>query len=81
MTETVRVSEKGQIVIPKEMRESIGLEKGDELTVTQQGEKIILWKKPASYTAWTRGLHKDIWKGVDAAVYVSKERDDWEPRS
>jgi len=80
LTETVRVSGKGQIVIPKEIRDNIGLETGDELTVTLQEDKIIMRKRPASYTKWTRGLHKEAWEGVDAGEYVDKERGDWEPR-
>ncbi|MCX6648575.1 MAG: AbrB/MazE/SpoVT family DNA-binding domain-containing protein [Candidatus Bathyarchaeota archaeon] len=80
MTETVRVSGKGQVVIPKDIRDNIGLETGDELTVTLQEGKIVMRKKPANYTKWMRGLHKEAWEGVDAAEYVDKERDDWKPR-
>ncbi len=79
LTETIRVSEKGQIVIPKEMRKGLGIEKRDELTATLLDGKIVLRKKPANYTEWMRGLGKEIWGGVDATEYVAKERESWQP--
>lgn len=36
------VSERGQIVIPKKIREAIHIEKGDELEIEAIGETIIL---------------------------------------
>ncbi|MBI5814376.1 MAG: AbrB/MazE/SpoVT family DNA-binding domain-containing protein [Nitrospinae bacterium] len=36
------VSERGQVVIPKKIRDSIHLDKGDELEVEVSGETIIL---------------------------------------
>ena len=39
---TVKVSDKGQIAIPLEIREEVGINKGDELVVIQKGEKILI---------------------------------------
>ncbi len=36
------VSEKGQIVIPKPIRQAIHIEKGDELEIEMKGKVIIL---------------------------------------
>ena len=41
---TVKVSEKGQIAIPLDIRVAIGLAKGDELLLLQEGGKIMLEK-------------------------------------
>ncbi|MBT4174214.1 AbrB/MazE/SpoVT family DNA-binding domain-containing protein [archaeon] len=41
---TVKVSEKGQIAIPKEVREKSGIKKGDVLVVYQDKDKIMLEK-------------------------------------
>tara|TARA_Y100000310_G_C20701281_1_gene830136 strand:- start:8740 stop:9021 length:282 start_codon:yes stop_codon:yes gene_type:complete len=41
---TVKVSEKGQIAIPKEVREKSGIKKGDVLIVYQDKDKIMLEK-------------------------------------
>jgi AbrB family looped-hinge helix DNA binding protein len=37
---THRVGRKGQVVIPKEFRESVGLEPGDEVTFSQEGSAV-----------------------------------------
>jgi len=80
LEETVKVSEKGQVVIPKRVRDKIGLETGDELTVNLVGQKIILRRRPKSYTDYMWGLHGDAWKGVDAKDYVDEERESWQKR-
>ena len=41
---TVKVSGKGQISIPKDIRISIGIDKGDELVIVQSGDKIMIIK-------------------------------------
>lgn len=38
----VKVSSKGQIVIPKEIREKLGIDKGTVLNIRLDGKKIIL---------------------------------------
>lgn len=38
----VRLSTKGQIVIPKEVRDRLGLEPGAEFTVSLEGDRIVL---------------------------------------
>ena len=77
MDETVRVSGKGQVVIPKAVRDRLGLRAGDELSVGVQDGKIVLRKRPESYTDYMFGLHGGAWKGVDATVYVDGEREAW----
>jgi len=77
MEEKVRVSEKGQVVIPKSIRDKIKLETGDELSVTTVDQKIIMRKKPISYTDYMWKLHGDAWKGLDAKEYVDGERESW----
>jgi AbrB family looped-hinge helix DNA binding protein len=80
LEERVRVSEKGQVVIPKNIRDKIKLETGDELTVTTVDQKIILRKRPKSYTDYMWGLHRDAWKGTDAKGYVDEERESWQKK-
>jgi len=41
---TIKVSEKGQIALPQTMRETLGIEQGDELIVIQLDNKILLEK-------------------------------------
>lgn len=74
---TTKVSKKSQIVIPKAIRETVGISEGDELIVDVEGDKVTLKVKPKSYTKKLRGLHKDVWKGVDPKKYVRGERESW----
>ena len=76
--EVVRVSRKYQVVIPKEVRRELNICEGDELIVSVENNRIVMRLKPRSYTDYTRGLYKEIWRGVDAAEYVERERRSWE---
>jgi len=77
LAESVRVSGKYQVVIPKSIREKIGLEKGDELAVSLQEKIIIMRVKPKSFSDYTFGLHKELWKETEATEYVERERSSW----
>jgi AbrB family looped-hinge helix DNA binding protein len=74
---TTRVSKKSQIVIPKKIRDIVGISEGDELIVDVEGDKVILKVKPKNYTKRLRGLHKNVWKGIDPKKYVRDERESW----
>ncbi len=74
---TTRVSKKSQIVIPKKIRDTVGISEGDELIVDVEGDKVILKVKPKSYTKRLKGLHKNVWKGIDPKKYVRGERQSW----
>ena len=41
---TIKVSEKGQIAIPNQIRETLDIEQGDELVIIQVGDKILIEK-------------------------------------
>lgn len=74
---TTKVGKKSQIVIPKKVRETVGISEGDELIVDVEGDSVILKVKPKSYAKKLRGLHKDVWKGIDPKKYVKGERESW----
>lgn len=44
MMKTIKVSEKGQIAIPQAVRDSLGINQGDELVMIQIDNKILLEK-------------------------------------
>lgn len=77
MRNTVKLSAKHQIVIPREVRRQLGLAAGDELLVELQANVIVLVPRPRSYTKHLRGLHKEVWRGVDATNYIREERKGW----
>lgn len=77
-TQAVKLSSRYQIVIPKQVREALGLRPGDRLLVEIEGNKVVLRPRPRSYAQHLRGLHKELWRGVDATEYVRKERESWD---
>ena len=78
MKAVVTLSGKNQIVIPKAARKKLAIEAGDQLILDVEKDSLILKAKPKSYTKHLRGLHRGIWRGVDATDYVKKERETWE---
>lgn len=44
IVKTVKVSDKGQISIPRDIRESAGIKKGTELVIIQENSKILIEK-------------------------------------
>jgi AbrB family looped-hinge helix DNA binding protein len=73
-----KVSSKYQIVIPKRVREALGLRPGDRLLIVAEGDKAVMHLRPKSYAEHMRGLHKEVWQGIDATEYVREERKSWE---
>jgi AbrB family looped-hinge helix DNA binding protein len=75
-----KVSHKFQVVIPKEVRELLGISKGDILQVYGKNHEIVMKKtdvkKPLSLKN-LKGLGKDIWKDIDVEEYIKKERESW----
>ena len=59
-----RVTEKGQVTIPKEIREALGIQPGDEIAFEWTGEGVVIEKQVDS-------SRFDRWRGVaetDATV-------------
>lgn len=48
---TLRVSEKGQVVLPVEVRRAMGIEKGTELVLVFDGERLLLQKETRAASA------------------------------
>lgn len=40
---TQKVGIKGQVVIPKELRERVGLHPGTEVSFAQDGDRVVVW--------------------------------------
>lgn len=44
--ESVKISTKGQIVIPKYLRDALSIKPGDELIIAKSGQRLVLMLKP-----------------------------------
>lgn len=78
MNRTITIDDNGQVLLPDEIREALNLHPGDELLVELEGMKVVLHPKSTGYARRLRGLHKEVWKDVDATEYVRQERESWE---
>ncbi len=62
------VSAKGQIVLPKEVREALGLRRGDRLSLECDGESVVLTRLPVAPKGDWRG-----WRGALAGRRALQE--------
>lgn len=70
--EVVKLSSKGQIVIPAKIRKELKLSKGDKLLIERKGDAIIL--RPVVKLSKLRGVDK-IEK---ASEEIEKIREEWD---
>lgn len=76
-TDSVKVSGRYQISLPSHARRELGIEAGDRLLVVVQDGMIILLPQPDDFVAYTAGLHREIWEGIDTTAYLKEERAAW----
>jgi len=74
---TVKVSDKGQISIPVDIRELTGIEIGDELLMLQEGNKIFLEKPEVLLKDDFKDLLKHSEK-VAKKLWSNKKDDIWD---
>lgn len=78
VNKTITIDDNCQVRLPEEIREALNLHPGDELLVQLEGEKLVLRPKLKGCARRLRGLHKEVWKDIDAAEYVRQERESWD---
>jgi AbrB family looped-hinge helix DNA binding protein len=49
---TYKVGPKGQVVLPKPLRNELGIRPGDEVLFERAGSEIRVWKAPAANALW-----------------------------
>jgi len=74
--EQVTVSSKGQIAIPKNVRETMNLREGDKLTVEVRGQEIVLSKEPAWKKLQGAAADPDLMNAFAAFKRLERERED-----
>jgi AbrB family looped-hinge helix DNA binding protein len=70
--EIVKLSAKGQIVIPAWLRKELGLSEGDKLLIERKQEEVIL--KPVVKLSKLRGIDKL----EGASEEIEKIREEWD---
>lgn len=71
--QTIRLSSKNQMVLPKAAREAMHLKGKDELLVVIKGEAVVIMSKPKKYATALSGAAKGIYR----RDYLRKERKAW----
>jgi len=72
----VRLSSKGQIVIPLEIRKELELKRGDKMIIQRKDDKVII--KPVTRISGMKGIDKKAWK--DSSKEIDKLRKEWDER-
>jgi len=75
----VRVGRRGQMVLPKAVREALGVTEGDQLWVEVEGNRVIL-RPVSSLVRESLGLLRSTW-GEEIASYLKEEREAWDKGS
>ena len=75
--EESKVSPKGQIVIPKRLRDKLGIKKGEKVTIEEADEVLLVMKQVKRPVQAMRGLFKGKTKKPSVEL-VREIRDEWE---
>lgn len=78
ISKTVKLNKKGQLVIPQEIREKMGIKMNQTLVIFTRGNETILLT-PQKYAEYTCGLMKGTWGSTKEEVdsYINEERGSW----
>ncbi len=77
---TATLSSKSQIVVPAEVRASLGLAPGDQLTIVVEGDHAVLRKQQGSALDALAALI-DPARLAGAMADVERARDEWDERT
>lgn len=77
----VTVSDKYQVVIPKEARKKLGIKPGQKIRIKSVGTNTITFERPLTADQYVQkyagSLKNTAWQkeGIDPAVWLRRERD------
>ena len=74
--EKVTVSSKGQVAIPKAIRDALNLAAGTRLTLEVRGREIVLSREPAWRKLQGAGADRDLMSAFAAFRKQERERED-----
>lgn len=75
----VKLSRKGQMVLPKAAREQLGLQPGDLVIITLKEGVLQIAPRPRKYAEYIRGLGGNMWKELGGGeAFHQEEVQSWE---
>ncbi|MBA2754738.1 MAG: AbrB/MazE/SpoVT family DNA-binding domain-containing protein [Chloroflexia bacterium] len=78
MAVKVTIDHEHHIAVPTAIRDQLRLHPGDQLIAHVRDGDIVLVPEHGDAVDQLRGLHREIWEGVDIDHYLDRERDSWE---
>ena len=72
----VRLSSKSQVVVPAEVRNTLGVGPGDEIDFTTEGSQVVVRKAGRSAVDRLAEFAGPLWEGY--ADEVRRDRDEWD---
>lgn len=79
--ETVTVSSKFQVVIPRRAREILGISEGDKVVFDYRDGMVVLLPRPSDFVESSRGLGAEVWKDSPPGSYLGEKRGSWQKES
>ena len=74
---TAKLTEKFQITIPSDVRRRLGLRAGDLVSLTLEGDRVVLRGVRGGWTESTRGLGAEMWEQEGGVKAIERERESW----
>jgi AbrB family looped-hinge helix DNA binding protein len=71
LVESAKVLPKGQVTLPRDIRQSLGLNEGDRVTFIQQGERVIMMNS----SVYAMRMLQDAMRGEAEKVGILTEDD------
>ena len=76
---SVKLSERNQMVLPKEAREALGIKPGGRVAVVVEGQTVRLMPEPENWTEYIYGLGAEVWDALGGGEhFLAEERATWE---
>lgn len=78
-TVLVKLSERNQMVLPKEAREALGVKPGGRVVVVVEEQSVRLLPEPDSWSDYIYGLGAEVWATLGGGEqFLAEERAAWE---
>ena len=77
---TIKVSQKGQIAIPSDIRKELGIKRGEELLIVKKGDKLLIEKSTKASKLFTREFDYMLKHAEKVAkkLWENKEDEVWD---